>query len=205
MGLGLLISDGYAAAVPMLRRSVEAVRASEEPSPEDLRWHVQCVQAAPLLWDDAGWMEIAELQLRRVRAVGATELLPAVLNARAAAHILAGEFPAARSLVREIEAVSEASGLPHTPYAEVAVPRMDRRGGVQAHRRQPADRQGPRRGTAHHLHADRQVGCCGTRRPFRRRGRRQDRLGAGRGGSLTRAHVRRRGRRCPLPGVHRPP
>ena len=72
------------------------------------------------LWDAAAWDELTQRQLRLARDTGQLDVLPIALTNRAITHILAGELAAAASLVKEIEMVSEATGIPTPPYAAVA-------------------------------------------------------------------------------------
>lgn len=115
-----LIADGYAAGTPLSRRTVAALRHDEFLTTRDLGWLVLGAQLAVTLWDQDGYEELARRQLRLAREAGALDVLPIVLTNRAITHILAGELTAAASLVKEIEVVSEATGIPLPPYAAVA-------------------------------------------------------------------------------------
>ena len=48
-------------------------------------------------------------------------MLPIAFNIRSAAHLFAGEFAAAASLVAEAESVTEATGSSIAPYGAVAL------------------------------------------------------------------------------------
>jgi len=115
-----LIADGYAAGTPLSRRTVAALRHDESLTTRDLGWLVLGAQLAVTLWDQDGYEELTRRQLRLAREAGALDVLPIVLTNRAITHILAGELTAAASLVKEIEVVSEATGIPLPPYAAVA-------------------------------------------------------------------------------------
>jgi DNA-binding CsgD family transcriptional regulator len=115
-----LIIDGYAAGAPLARQTVAALRHGEFSGPADLGWLVLGAQLAVTLWDEEGYSELAQRQLRLARETGALDVLPVILTNCAIAHILAGELAAAASLIEEIEVVSEATGIPLPPYAAVA-------------------------------------------------------------------------------------
>ena len=115
-----LIADGYAAGTPLSRRTVAALRHDEFLTTRDLGWLILGAQLAVTLWDQDGYEELTRRQLRLAREAGALDVLPIVLTNRAITHILAGELTAAASLVKEIEVVSEATGIPLPPYAAVA-------------------------------------------------------------------------------------
>jgi DNA-binding CsgD family transcriptional regulator len=112
--------DGFQAAAPELRKLVAACQGQDYSSPEQLRSLSLAVSITPLLWDHVAWEELAELQLRLVRAMGALGLLPVALTTRAGAHHLAAEYTPARALLDELDAASEAMGTPVMPYARVA-------------------------------------------------------------------------------------
>ena len=115
-----LIVDGYSAGTPLSQQTVAALRHGEFSSPRDLGWLVLGALLAVTLWDEDGYEQLAQRQLRIARETGALDVLPIILTNRAIAHILAGEFAAAASLIEEIEVVSEATGIPLPPYAAVA-------------------------------------------------------------------------------------
>jgi DNA-binding CsgD family transcriptional regulator len=115
-----LIVDGYSAGAPLSQQTVAALRHGEFSSSQDLGWLVLGAQLAVTLWDEEGYEELAQRQLRLARKTGALEALPIVLTNRAVAHILAGEPAAAASLAEEIEVISEAAGIPLPPYAAAA-------------------------------------------------------------------------------------
>ena len=97
-----------------------ALRDGEFSSSRELGSLILGAQLALTLWDQDGYEELSRRQLRIARESGALDVLPIVLTNRAVAHLIAGELAAAESLVEEIEVVSEATGVPLPPYANVA-------------------------------------------------------------------------------------
>jgi DNA-binding CsgD family transcriptional regulator len=115
-----LILDGYGAGAPLSLQTVAALRYGDFSTAQDLGWLVLGAQLALTLWDAGAWDELTQRQLRLARDTGQLDVLPIALTNRAITHILAGELAAAASLVKEIEMVSEATGIPTPPYAAVA-------------------------------------------------------------------------------------
>ncbi|MFI1016062.1 AAA family ATPase [Streptomyces sp. NPDC020965] len=111
----------FAAAVPLLRRAVDADRAPGDGahlSTGEL-WLAYC--AATDLWEEGPWFALTERQLTNCRAAGALTLLPVALGHRALAHVHAGQFDDASALVAEAHAVAEGIGVPGPDHIEVTV------------------------------------------------------------------------------------
>ena len=121
-GLAVLITEGYAAGAPMLKRALSAFRARELSSEEGIRWlWLACAVTpepiAPELWDDDTWHELATGAVRLARDAGALAVLPVALSYRAVVHVHAGEFAAASALIEEADAISNATGNPGPRFA----------------------------------------------------------------------------------------
>jgi DNA-binding CsgD family transcriptional regulator len=110
-GLAVRITEGYAAAVPILKRALSAFA-----SQDDLRWHWLACHTAHELWDDETWVQLATRHLRLARDGGLLAELPLALIARLYMHLYAGELATAASLIEEVEAVVEATGSRLAPY-----------------------------------------------------------------------------------------
>jgi DNA-binding CsgD family transcriptional regulator len=108
-GLALLTTEGPAVAVAMLKRAVSAFRAEEIAADESVPWFWLAGRAAAFIWDYEGWSALAGRQVQVARDVGALAMLPLALNARAVAHIFAGELATAASLYAESDALYEAT------------------------------------------------------------------------------------------------
>jgi DNA-binding CsgD family transcriptional regulator len=119
-GLAVLITEGYAAAAPMLKRAVSAYRRDDISREEGLRWLWVSSHIARLMWSDEGWEELCIRHLQLSRDAGALTVLLLALNQRAGIHLHAGEMPAAASLLEEAEAVAEATGVQLAPYGALA-------------------------------------------------------------------------------------
>ena len=125
-GLATLFSDGYEAAVPILRRAQSAFDAGDMPASEQLRWKWLATVSSVHLWDDARWEAISERHVQIARETGALGELPLALSQRVYAHLFAGELTAAASLVDEIRAATEATGSNLAPYGAVGLARAPR-------------------------------------------------------------------------------
>jgi DNA-binding CsgD family transcriptional regulator len=119
-GLALLITEGYAAGTPMLRRAVNAFRGEDIRGEQGHRWLSLASRVAAFLWDDEAWDAISARFAQLARDAGALSVLPLALTSRAGVHVFAGEFATAASLVEEVAAVNEATGGRLTPWAALA-------------------------------------------------------------------------------------
>jgi DNA-binding NarL/FixJ family response regulator len=108
-GLAIRFTDGYATAVPPLRKALDAFRSARELTESDARWLWLACRVARNLWDDDVWCELVTRGLRAVRETGALRMLPMALTYRASVDIHEGEFRAASSLIEEADAIIEAT------------------------------------------------------------------------------------------------
>jgi DNA-binding CsgD family transcriptional regulator len=120
-GLATFFSDGYEAAVPVLRLAQKAFDVSGLPVSEQLRWKWLAAVSSVHLWDDARWEAISERHVQIARETGALGELPLALSQRVYTHLFAGELATAASLVDEIRAATEATGSSLTPYGAVGL------------------------------------------------------------------------------------
>ena len=105
------LTEGYAAAVPSLRRALDALRRDDGRGKADVSgWLWLACPVALELWDDAAWDELAARALRLAREAGALAVLPLALTYRAAVLMRTGEFGAAAGLIDEAAAVTAATG-----------------------------------------------------------------------------------------------
>ncbi|MGX7677516.1 helix-turn-helix transcriptional regulator [Jatrophihabitans sp. DSM 45814] len=120
-GLTLVITDGYAAGAPLLKRAVNAFRTGKLPTDEAIRWLWFATHAAHDLWDDESWELLCTRHVRLARQAGALAVLPLALSARIGLHLFAGELASASSLVEEVAAVTDATGSLLPPYGAIAL------------------------------------------------------------------------------------
>jgi len=118
-GLAVLITDGRAAAAPLLRRAAQALDGDEDPVHEGLLWGWLATQPAMAGWDAQRWHAILARQLQSCRDAGSLAQLVIYLNAMAQLLIVGGDFPAAAALIAEAAAIAAATGTRFVPYAAV--------------------------------------------------------------------------------------
>jgi len=118
--LTALLCGSYEAAVPILRRAVEAF-STDEFATEQMRWIWLATIASVQLWDDATWDALSERHIMVARRTGALGDLPLALTQRIYLHLLAGELDAAASLVEEIHRATETTGSDLAPYGGVGL------------------------------------------------------------------------------------
>jgi DNA-binding CsgD family transcriptional regulator len=109
-------TEGYAASVAPLSR---ALRAFGEPDGggSDRRWLWLACRLAQDLWDDELWHVLATSGVRVARDTGALNLLPNAANYLAALNVHSGAFATAAVLIDEVDALTQATGLPPLKYA----------------------------------------------------------------------------------------
>jgi DNA-binding CsgD family transcriptional regulator len=113
-GFALLVTDGPAAAAPVLRQATSAFASPDTPAEEILRWSWVATVADEALWDDQGW-RVTVRQVQLARDAGALDQLPILLNRMGVQAVWGGDFAAATSLIAESGAVCEATGAPLAP------------------------------------------------------------------------------------------
>jgi hypothetical protein len=119
--LATLFSEGYEAAVPILRRARKEFERGDLPVSEQLRWKWLATVASVHVWDDVRWEAISKRHVQIARQTGALGELPLALSQRVFAHLFAGELTAAALLVDEIRAATEATGSALAPYGAVGL------------------------------------------------------------------------------------
>ena len=115
-GFALLVTDGPAAAAPVLRQATSAFASPDIPEEEILRWGWIATVADEALWDDKGWL-VTVRQVQLARDVGALDQLSFLLNYLAVETVWSGDFAAATLLIAEARAVCEATGSRFAPVA----------------------------------------------------------------------------------------
>jgi DNA-binding CsgD family transcriptional regulator len=119
-GLAANFDEGYEAGVPLLREALSAF-GTDMTVDEELRWLWLMNEAALHLWDDERWDALSNRFVALARTTGALSELPLAVSTRAYMLLFAGDLPAARSLVDEQQAVTEASRSNLAPYSAMAL------------------------------------------------------------------------------------
>jgi DNA-binding CsgD family transcriptional regulator len=120
-GLALLVTDGLAAAAPVLRQAVATFTSGDISREEGLAsgW-----LAASVLWDDDAGRAIMDREVRLAREAGALDELPVNLIPLAMSAIWRGDLAAAASLIAEGDTVCEVTGSRLAPYAAMFLAAM---------------------------------------------------------------------------------
>jgi DNA-binding CsgD family transcriptional regulator len=116
-GFALRLTEGYAAAAPILTRALQQVLALDLANDEVGRWlWVAGTRATAIvaleLWDADSWHALVAAQAQFARDTGALVQLQYALNSLAATHLYIGELTTATRLVDEERLISEATGNP---------------------------------------------------------------------------------------------
>jgi DNA-binding CsgD family transcriptional regulator/tetratricopeptide (TPR) repeat protein len=115
-GLAALMTEGRAAAAPMLKQGVSAYLREEIPVEKGLRWGVLASTAAVALWDFDSWDAVITRQMELTRDAGALAPLSIALNGEGIVVTWRGDFAAAALVTAEADAVTEATGTRIAPY-----------------------------------------------------------------------------------------
>src|SRR5580692_10752628 len=115
-GLAVLVTEGYGAGTPALRRALLAFRAQDISVEEGLSWLWLAERASMAVWDDETWHILASRHVRLARDAGALSELPLALRPRILLHAHAGELAAGAALIAEAQAVADATGSYFSSY-----------------------------------------------------------------------------------------
>jgi DNA-binding CsgD family transcriptional regulator len=118
-GLATRFTEGYSAGVPPLRTALGAFRGVEASTTGDVRWLWLACRLTQDLWDDELWSVLASRAVRAARETGALSLLANAATYRACLHVHAGAFDAASSLIDEVDAITQATGMAPLKYASL--------------------------------------------------------------------------------------
>ncbi len=119
-GLALLVTEGYPAGTPALRRALLAFRG-QDISAEGLSWLWLAERAAMAVWDDETWHVLASRHVKLARESGALSELPLAVRSRILLHAHAGELDEGAALIAEAQAVADATGSQLAPYGATGV------------------------------------------------------------------------------------
>jgi DNA-binding CsgD family transcriptional regulator len=120
-GLAVLVTDGYASAVPLLIRALAAFGRPDLPAADGLRWSWLAGHAAGLTWDFDSWDSFSARFVELGHETGALTVLPVALSTRAGARLFAGDLAAATSLGWQEAAVAQVTGSRIAPYAALGL------------------------------------------------------------------------------------
>ena len=120
-GLALLVTEGYPAGTPALRRALLAFRGQDFSAEEGLSWLWLAGRAAMAVWDDETWHILASRHVKVARDAGALSELPLAVRSRILLHAHAGELEQGAALLAEAQAVADATGSQLGPYGAMGI------------------------------------------------------------------------------------
>jgi len=122
-GLALLITEGYPAGMPVLKRALQAFRSGHISNAEGMRWLWLVCQVAIIGWDWETWRLLSARQVSLARDAGALVALPVALITLSTLLAWTGDLAAATPLIEEAEEINEAtrSQLHFQPYAALQI------------------------------------------------------------------------------------
>ncbi|MFI7610404.1 AAA family ATPase [Nonomuraea terrae] len=115
-GLTTWSLDGYAPAVPLLRRALDALTTNDDLA---LLWLAGPV--AHEVWRDETWHRLTAQAVGFARATGALSVLPTALAFRAGSLVYEGRFADAADLLDEAAGLGRATGLAAYPSASLTL------------------------------------------------------------------------------------
>jgi hypothetical protein len=89
----------------------------------DRRWLWLACRLAQDLWDDELLYVLATRGVRLARDTGGLRLLPVMANYLEALNAHSGDFASAAALIHEVDALTEATGVPPLKYAATRLAR----------------------------------------------------------------------------------
>ena len=118
-GLATVVSEGLAAAAPLLRRTSAIFADQETPAQENFRWGWLTTNPPNLVWDEDSWHAISARNLEEARDAGALARLPIDLADWGIFCASCGDFGAAADAIAEADAITTATGTYIAPYAQL--------------------------------------------------------------------------------------
>src|SRR4051812_31605468 len=120
-GLATLVTEGRAAAAPLLRRATAAFADEASPGQQNFRWGWMTTIPPNILWDEDSWHAISARHLEEARDAGALARLPIDLADWGIFVAWCGDFGAAAVAIAEAEAITKATGTHIAPYAQLVL------------------------------------------------------------------------------------
>jgi DNA-binding CsgD family transcriptional regulator len=115
-GWAIRFTEGYATGATILKQALSAFRCDPGTPAEEVQWLSLACRTAADLWDDETWRLLSARQLKVAKNAGAMTAIPSALSG--VSHFLAvsGELARAESLLDEMRAATEATGMEIAPY-----------------------------------------------------------------------------------------
>ena len=111
IGQALVITEGRAAGMPVLKRALQAFRSEPLSGEDEMLGLAYACLVALNLWDDEAWDVLSARHVQLARDAGALTVLPVALEMRGTRSVFSGEFTAAQVLLDEADAIAEAADI----------------------------------------------------------------------------------------------
>jgi DNA-binding CsgD family transcriptional regulator len=111
-GIVLRLTEGHAAAAPLLQRAIRQYLEEDAAGTADPRSHDITLRVLLDLFDQDTYNTLNARQLELLRAAGELTVLPAALTTYAGVCVTAGDFAQAADLLAQSDAISAATGAP---------------------------------------------------------------------------------------------
>lgn len=106
--LATRFTEGFSAGAPGIRRALDSFRQDDGESAR--RWLWLASRAAPEVWDDAAWFQLATRQTDLARQAGSLALLAVAVDSLAYVQVHKGDFVTAAALLDEEDVIAELTG-----------------------------------------------------------------------------------------------
>jgi DNA-binding CsgD family transcriptional regulator len=103
--LATWFAEGFTAGAPVIRRALDSFCQDDGESVR--RWLWLASRAAPEVWDDAAWFQLASRQTDLARQAGSLALLAVAVNSLAYVQIHRGDLVTAAALLDEADVIAE--------------------------------------------------------------------------------------------------
>lgn len=111
-GLVIRLTEGHAAAAPLLQRAISRYLEEDAAGTADPRSHDITLRVLLDLFDQDTYNSLNARQVELLRAAGELTVLPAALTTYAGVCVTAGDFAQAADLLEQSYAISTATGAP---------------------------------------------------------------------------------------------
>jgi DNA-binding CsgD family transcriptional regulator len=115
--LATLITEGFAAAGPLLWEATRTFADDQFRAAAGVRWGWMTVLPTYVLWDEESTRSICVQELRAVRDTGALARLPIDLQTFSLLAVRCGEFADAAAAIAEADAIRAATGYSIAPFS----------------------------------------------------------------------------------------
>ena len=111
-GVVVRLTEGHAAAAPLLERAISKYLEEDEAGIADPRLHDITLRVLLDLFEQDTYSSLNARQVELLRAAGELTVLPAALTTYAGVCVTSGDFAQAADLLEQSEAISTATGAP---------------------------------------------------------------------------------------------